>query len=111
MECVLLRRALFTRIGRVPIGAGILAHTCVGYLAAWGKAVFFAESLPVSAGFLFVGTWLRDLLVLVAGGHMTDRTLLWQLSVWSPLKALTTAIVGVVVLLLFRRWLGVRIRS
>jgi len=95
----------------VAFGAGIFAHTCVGYLAAWGKAVFFAESVPVSAGFFFVGTWLRDLLVLVAGGHMAERTLLWQLVVWSPLKALTTAVVGVVVLLLFRRWLGVRIRS
>lgn len=95
----------------VAFGAGILAHTCVGYLAAWGKAVFFAESLPVSAGFFFVGSWLRDLMVLVAGGHMTEGTLFWQLVVWSPLKALTTAAVGAVVLVLFRQWLDVRIRS
>lgn len=95
----------------VAFGAGILAHTCVGYLAAWGKAVFFAESLPVSAGFFFAGSWLRDLLVLVAGGHMTDRALLWQLTLWSPLKALTTALVGVAVIVIFRRWLSVRIRS
>jgi rod shape-determining protein MreD len=95
----------------VAFGAGILAHTVVAYLAAWGKAVFFAESLPVSAGFFFAGTWLRDVLVLVTGGHMVERTLLWQLAVWSPLKALTTAVVGAVAILVFRRWLDVRIRS
>ena len=67
--------------------------------------MFFAESVPVSAGFFFVGTWLRDLLVLVAGRHLGDRTLVWQLALWSPLKALTTAVVGILVLIVFRRWL------
>jgi rod shape-determining protein MreD len=93
----------------VAFGAGMLAHTCVGYLAAWGKAVFFAESVLVSAGFFFAGTWLRDLLVLVTGRHMAESALLWQLVVWSPLKALTTAVAGILVLLLFRRWLQIRI--
>ena len=92
----------------VAFGAGAFAHTCVGYLAAWGKAVFFAESVPVSVAFFFAGTWLRDLLVLVAGRHMGERSLLWQLAVWSPLKALTTALAGVVVLVVFRRWLRSR---
>lgn len=89
----------------VAFGAGAFAHTCVGYLAAWGKAVFFAESVPVSAAFIFVGSWLRDLLVLVAGRHMVERSLVWQLAFWSPLQALTTAVVGIVVLVVFRRWL------
>ena len=95
----------------VAFGAGAFAHTVVAYLAAWGKAVFFAESLPVSAAFVFAGSWLRDLLVLVAGRHMGERSLLWQLTVWSPLKALTTALAAVVVLVLFRRWLRVRVRA
>lgn len=93
----------------VAFGAGMLAHTVVGYLAAWGKAVFFAENLVVNAGFFFVGTWLRDLLVLVAGRHMAQGTAFWQLAFWSPIKALTTAVVGVLVLFLFRRWLPIRI--
>jgi rod shape-determining protein MreD len=93
----------------VAFGAGALSHTVVGYLAAWGKAVFFAENLAVNAGFFFVGTWMRDLLVLVGGGHLEGRQLLWQLVVWSPLKAATTAIAGVLILLLFRRWLAIRI--
>ena len=92
----------------VAFGAGAFAHACVGYLAAWGKAVFFAESVAVSAAFFFAGTWLRDLLVLVAGRHMGERSLLWQLALWSPLKALTTALAGMVVLVAFRRWLRSR---
>ncbi len=93
----------------VAFGAGALAHTVVGYLAAWGKAVFFAENLAVNAGFFFVGTWMRDVLVLVGGGHVEGRQLVWQLVLWSPLKAATTALAGVLVLLLFRRWLAIRI--
>ncbi len=95
----------------VAFGAGALAHTCVGYLAGWGKAVFFAESLLVSGAFFLAGTWLRDVLVLVAGRHMTDSALAWQLLWWSPLKALTTAAVGVTTLIVFRRWLDVRVRG
>jgi rod shape-determining protein MreD len=93
----------------VAFGAGALAHTVVGYLAAWGKAVFFAENLAVNAGFFFAGTWIRDLLVLVGSGHLEGTDLLWQLVVWSPLKAATTALVGVVVLVVFRRSLAIRI--
>jgi rod shape-determining protein MreD len=95
----------------VAFGAGALAHTVVGYLAAWGKAVFFAENVVVSAGFFFVGSWTRDVLVLVVGRHMDSSALAWQLTVWSPLKALTTAIAGAVVLLAFRRWLQIRSRT
>lgn len=93
----------------VAFGAGALAHTVVGYLAAWGKAIFFAENLAVNAGFFFAGTWVRDLLVLVGGGHVQGTTLVWQLLLWSPLKAATTALVGVIVLVIFRRWLAIRI--
>ena len=92
----------------VAFGAGAMAHTVVGYLAAWGKAVFFAENLAVSAGFFAAGTWLRDVLVLLGGGGLQGTQLLWQVSVWSPLKAVTTALAGVVILVVFRRWLAVR---
>lgn len=93
----------------VAFGSGMLAYTGVGYLAAWGKAIFFAENVVVAAGFFFTGTMLRDLLVLLWGGHLQGEALLWQLAVWSPLKGLTTAAVGMVVLMLFRGWLEVRI--
>jgi rod shape-determining protein MreD len=93
----------------VAFGAGALSHAVVAYLAAWGKAVFFAENVVVSGGFFLAGAWLRDLLVLLAGRHVPGSLLGWQLLFWSPLKALTTALTGVVILLLFRRWLRIRI--
>ena len=52
-------------------GAGALAHTVVGYLAAWGRAVFFADNLLVNAGFVAVALWVRDLILLVASGTPT----------------------------------------
>src|SRR3989338_10651814 len=93
----------------VALGSGALAHTIVGYLAAWGKAVFFAENALVSGGFFFLGTWIRDVLVLLAGGYGGGSVFFWQIAVWSPLKALTTSVVGVAVLVVFQRWLDVRI--
>lgn len=101
----LLRDAL----SPIAFGAEAMAHAAVGFLAAWGKAVFFAENLAVNAGFFFAGAWIRDLLVLLAGRHVAGGTVWWQLFLWSPLRALTTAITGVLVLLVFRRWLQIRI--
>lgn len=91
----------------VAFGSNALAHTVVAYLAAWGKAVFFAENLLVNAGIFFAGTWLRDLLALWSGGYFRD--LFWQLAFWSIIKAITTALAGVGVLILFRRWLDLRL--
>jgi rod shape-determining protein MreD len=93
----------------VAFGAAALAHTVVAYLGAWGRAVFFAENVLVSAGFFFTGTLIRDFLVLLAGGFVGGSRFFWQIAVWSPLKALTTAVVGVLVLVTFQRWLEVRI--
>jgi len=36
-------------------GAATLADTIVGYAAAWGRAVFFADNLLVNAGFVAAG--------------------------------------------------------
>jgi rod shape-determining protein MreD len=90
-------------------GAAALAHTVIGYLAAWGKVVFFAENLFVNAVFFFAGTWLRDVFVLLVGHHMQGSAFYWQILYLSPLKALTTAVAGVIILLIFRRWLNIRI--
>ena len=89
-------------------GAGALAHTLVGYLSSWAKAVFFAENVFVNACLFFAGTWLRNLVVLLASGRISGAQLGWELLVWSPLQSLTTAAVGIVVLWLFRRWLAIR---
>ncbi|HTR19243.1 MAG TPA: rod shape-determining protein MreD [Gemmatimonadales bacterium] len=89
-------------------GAGMLAHTLVAYFASWAKAVFFAENLFVNGCLFFGGTWVRNLIVALVSGKLKGGMLGWELLVWSPLQGLTTAIAGVVVLVMFREWLAVR---
>lgn len=86
-------------------GANALAHTVVGYLAAWGKAVFFADNVIVNAGVFFAGVWVRNVIVILASGQGAAGASLWHLLLWSPLMGLTTALAGVLVLLLVGRWL------
>ena len=89
-------------------GAGALAHTVVAYLASWGRAVFFADNLLVNAAFVAVGLWIRDLLVLAVSGT-GDRPLLAELAVYSPLQALTSALLALLVLVVFRDWFSIRL--
>lgn len=89
-------------------GAGALAHTLVGYLGSWGRSVFFADNVLVNAAFVAVGLWVRDFIVLVASG--TDhRQLLAELTLYSPLQALTTAGFALIVLLTFRSMFSIRL--
>jgi rod shape-determining protein MreD len=89
-------------------GAGALAHTLVGYFAAWGRAVFFADNMLVNAAFVAAGLWFRDLVVLVTSG--TDhRQLLTELTLYSPLQAVTTAGFALLVLVTFRAWFSIRL--
>jgi len=92
-------------------GAGALAHTLVGYLSAWGKAVFFAENLFVNGCLLFAGTWFRNLVLAVASGQLKGGMLGWELLVWSPLQSLTTSLVGMLVLWMFKRTMSMRLRD
>jgi len=89
-------------------GAGALSHTIVGYLAAWGRAVFFPDNLLVNAGLFAAGVWARTLILLVASGASAGE-LAGSLLVWAPLQAVSTAIVGVIVVLMFRDWLAIRL--
>jgi rod shape-determining protein MreD len=89
-------------------GAGALAHTVVGYLASWGRQVFFPDNLLVNAGLFAGGVMLRNALMLVTSGTPAGQ-LSAGLLVWSPLQAITTAVAGTVILLLFRNWFAIRI--
>jgi rod shape-determining protein MreD len=89
-------------------GAGMLAHTLVGYFASWARAVFFAENILVNAAFVGVGLWVRDLLMLLLSGA-GDRPLFTELTVYSPLEALATAAFALLVLLASRQWFSVRL--
>ena len=93
----------------VAFGSAMLAYAVVGYLAAWGKAVFFTENPAVAAAFFFGGVVVRDLLVIVWGGGITGIGLLTQLGIWTPIQGVATAVVGLVVLYTFRRWLRLRL--
>lgn len=89
-------------------GAGALAHTLVGYFAAWGRALFFADNMLVNAGFVAVGLWFRDLVVLMTSGT-EHRQLFTELTLYSPLQALTTAGFALIVLITFRAWFSIRL--
>jgi rod shape-determining protein MreD len=89
-------------LAAAAFGAGAFAHTVLAYLQAWGKAVFFPDNLMVNFWFFLVGAWARDLMVMLAGGQADLMTLLWHLGTWSLLRAVTTALTGLLVLLIFR---------
>jgi rod shape-determining protein MreD len=87
-------------------GAGMLAHTLVGYLAAWGRAVFFADNLLVNVLFVALGVWVRDLLLLLASGFLDGLTT--QLLIYAPVQALATGVAAFLVLFAFRDWFAIR---
>lgn len=90
-------------------GAGALAHTIVGYLASRATTVFFAENLLVNGALFLTATWLRNFIVALASGKLAGPQLVWELLVWSPVEGVTTAVTGVLVLVLFRQWLSFRL--
>jgi hypothetical protein len=70
--------------------------------------VFFADNMLVNAGFVAVGLWLRDLIVLVMSGSQRGQ-LFTELTLYSPLQALTTACFALLLLITFRAWFSIRL--
>ena len=91
-------------------GAGMLAHTLVAYVAAWGRAVFFADNLLVNAGVFFLGTWMRNFLVLLLSGFAAEAAFA-SVTLWSTLQALSTALAGVLVVLAIRHRVDFRLEE
>ena len=89
-------------------GASTLAHTVVGYAAAWGRAVFFADNILVTAAFVAVGLWLRDLILLVASGA-AGAELGATLALYAPLQGVITAAAGAIVLFAARQFFDLRV--
>ncbi len=87
-------------------GASALAHTIVGYAAAWGRAVFFADNILVTAAFVAVGLWVRDLVLLLASG---GGQLAAALAIYAPLQGVITAAAGAAVLFAARQFFDLRI--
>jgi len=86
----------------LSFGAGALAFTVVAFLASWLKAVFFAENIVLNAAFLFAGKWAADVVYLLLERRLQGGALASQLLVWSPLSAVVTAAVGIVLLVFLR---------
>jgi rod shape-determining protein MreD len=80
------------------LGAGALAMTLMAFLASRLKAAFFADELGLNAVFVFVGKLAYDLVATLAKDQLSGMPLAWQLLAWTPLSALVTAAVGLVVL-------------
>ncbi len=83
-------------------GAAALGMTVTAFVASRLKAVFFADELGLNAVFVFGGKLVFDVIAIVAEGRLGGGALLWQLLVWTPLSALATAVVGVVVMAVVR---------
>lgn len=83
-------------------GAGALAMTLVGFTASRMKAGFFAENIWLNAVFVFIGKVAYDVVYLVAEQRLGGGALLAQLLGWTPLAALVTAMVGLLVMALLR---------
>jgi len=92
------------------VGAGALAHTLVGYLAARGRAVFFPDNLFINGLVIAFGVWVRNVVQLLASGPAAGG-LTMQLLVWSPLQAISTALMAALVLVIFQRWLDIRLET
>jgi rod shape-determining protein MreD len=80
------------------LGSGALAMSLVGFLASRLKAAFFTDELGLNAVFVFLGKLLFDWMSVLAEGRLSGMSLVWQLVAWTPLSALATAAVGLVVL-------------
>lgn len=84
------------------LGAAALAMTLTGFGASRLKAAFFADDLGLLAVFVFLGKVFFDVVSVLAGGQLGGMTLVWQLIAWTPLSALATAVVGLVVMAIVR---------
>lgn len=90
------------------LGASALGMTLVGFFASRLKAAFFSDELGLNAIFVFLGKLAFDVVSLVAEGRLGGMALVKQLTMWTPLAALATAAVGMLVMALVRPTLDQR---
>jgi rod shape-determining protein MreD len=84
------------------LGAGALAMTLMAFGASRLKAAFFTDDLGLNAVFVFLGKLFFDVVATIAEGRLSGMTLVWQLIAWTPLSAVATAAVGLVVFTIVR---------
>jgi rod shape-determining protein MreD len=85
-------------------GTAALAYTAVAYAASWLKAAFFTDNLSLTALFIVAGKWSFDVISLLLSTGVPDARGWLQLALWSPLSAVATALVAVLLLVVARSW-------
>lgn len=98
----LLLGAAMDAMSPEALGAGALAMTLMAFGASRLKAAFFADDIGLNAVFVFLGKVFYDVVATLAEGRLSGMTLLWQLVAWTPLSAVATAAVGLVVFTVVR---------
>ena len=83
-------------------GASALVLTVVAFGASWLKAVFFADHVALTGLFVFGAKWLFDVVMALLTGIGAGTSLFAALLIWSPLSAALTAMVAVLLLVVFR---------
>jgi len=83
-------------------GASALVLTVVAFGASWLKSVFFGDHVALTGLFVFGAKWLFDVVMALLTGIGAGTSMLVALLLWSPLSAALTAMVAVLLLLLFR---------
>lgn len=85
-------------------GAAMLAHTMVAYLGSRGRTLFYADTVLEIGRLFFVGTMLRDVILLAAAWGMGSGITLPELAGAVLLQSATTGVAGTLVMLAIRRW-------
>ena len=83
-------------------GSAAIAMATIGFVAAWLKAVFFADNLVLNLFFIFFGKWGFDAIYLLLEQRVGGIELVQELLLYSPLAAAVTAITGVFTLVILR---------
>lgn len=88
----------------LAFGANTIAMTLVGAIGARTRDFFVGESLLFVVSYLFVGKWVKDLLLWVAMGEGLRGPFGEVVLVQASLSAAYVAIVGLVVMGLTGNW-------
>jgi rod shape-determining protein MreD len=83
-------------------GAGALAMSVVASAASWLKSTVFGDNMLLQAIFLAAGKWAFDIVYIVAEHRLSFGDMLIQMFWWSPLSAVATGLVGVLVVVTFK---------
>ncbi|MCU0616341.1 MAG: rod shape-determining protein MreD [Gemmatimonadaceae bacterium] len=85
-------------------GTAAAAYTAVAFVAARLNAAFFTDNISLTGAFVLAGKWVVDAIILLLAGGLAGSGSLLQLLLWSPLSAMVTALVAVLLLMVARPW-------